>query len=69
LGQAIWCIYAFCERDGRSVICFAHVTNAMAQTEGKETSKDETNGTTATLAIVAAAIRALSGSPRRPGFY
>ena len=27
-------LYAFSTTSGRSVVCFAHVTNAMAQTEG-----------------------------------
>lgn len=50
-------LYAFASATHRSVICFAHVTNAMAQTEG-DFEKGEADGTTATLAVVAAAIRA-----------
>jgi uridine phosphorylase len=50
-------LYAFAKATHRSVICFAHVTNAMAQTEG-DFEKGEADGTTATLAVVAAAIRA-----------
>jgi purine-nucleoside phosphorylase len=49
--------HAFASATHRSVICFAHVTNAMAQTEG-DFEKGEADGTTATLAVVAAAIRA-----------
>jgi len=58
-------LYAFANAADRSIICFAHVTNAMAQTEG-DFEKGEANGTTATLAVVAAAIRAWSTSARRP---
>jgi uridine phosphorylase len=50
-------LYAFANAAHRSVICFAHVTNAMAQTEG-DFEKGEADGTTTTLAVVAAAIRA-----------
>jgi uridine phosphorylase len=50
-------LYAFANAAHRSIICFAHVTNAMAQTEG-DFEKGEADGTTATLAVVAAAIRA-----------
>jgi uridine phosphorylase len=57
-------LYAFASATHRSVICFAHVTNAMAQTEG-DFEKGEAEGTTATLAVVAAAIRAWSASARR----
>ncbi|HKO72496.1 MAG TPA: nucleoside phosphorylase [Bradyrhizobium sp.] len=50
-------LYAFANATGRAVICFAHVTNAMARIEG-DFEKGEADGTTATLAVVAAAIRA-----------
>ena len=60
-------LYAFAGSAHRSVICFAHVTNAMAQTEG-DFEKGDADGTTATLAVVAAAIRAWSASGRRPNF-
>jgi uridine phosphorylase len=56
-------LYAFAKAKRRSVICFAHVTNAMAQTEG-DFEKGEADGTTATLAVVAAAIRAWSALGR-----
>jgi uridine phosphorylase len=52
-------LYAFANATHRSVICFAHVTNSMAQTEG-DFEKGEADGTTATLAVIAAAIRAWS---------
>jgi len=60
-------LYAFANAAHRSVICFAHVTNAMAQTEG-DFEKGEADGTTATLTVVAAAIRAWSASGRRADF-
>lgn len=50
-------LYAFAGATGRSVICFAHVTNAMAQTEG-DFEKGEADGTTVTLAVVAAVAKA-----------
>lgn len=50
-------LYAFANAAQRSVICLAHVTNAMARMEG-DFEKGEADGTTATLAVVAAAIRA-----------
>ncbi|MDE2378872.1 nucleoside phosphorylase [Bradyrhizobium sp.] len=52
-------LYAFARAARRSIVCFAHVTNAMAQTEG-DFEKGEADGTTATLAVVAAAARAWS---------
>jgi purine-nucleoside phosphorylase len=50
-------LYAFATAMNRSVVCFAHVTNAMAQTEG-DFEKGEADGTMATLAVVAASARA-----------
>jgi uridine phosphorylase len=58
-------LYAFAKATRQSVICFAHVTNAMAQTEG-DFEKGEADGTTATLAVVAAAIRTWSATGREP---
>ena len=49
-------LYAFSATSGRSVVCFAHVTNSMAQTEG-DFEKGEADGAKATLAVVAAAAR------------
>ena len=60
-------LYAFANAARRSIICFAHVTNAMAQTEG-DFEKGEADGTPATLAVVAAAIRAWSASGRTSDF-
>lgn len=55
-------LYAFATAARRSVVCFAHVTNTMAQTEG-DFEKGEASGTTATLAVVAAAARAWMSGP------
>jgi len=46
-------LYAFSATSGRSVVCFAHVTNAMAQTEG-DFEKGEADGAKTTLAVIAA---------------
>jgi uridine phosphorylase len=55
-------LYAFAAAKRRSVICFAHVTNAMAQAEG-DFEKGEADGTTATLAVIVTTARAwLSGN-------
>jgi uridine phosphorylase len=50
-------LYAFASATGRAVVCFAHVTNAMAQSEG-DFEKGEADGATATLTVIAAAARA-----------
>ena len=50
-------LYAFATARHQSVVCFAHVTNTMAQTE-VDFEKGEADGTTATLAVIAAATRA-----------
>jgi purine-nucleoside phosphorylase len=49
-------LYAFGTTSGNSIVCFAHVTNSMAQTEG-DFEKGEADGAKATLAVVAAAGR------------
>jgi uridine phosphorylase len=49
-------LYAFSATSGHPVVCFAHVTNSMAQTEG-EFEKGDADGAKATLAVVAAAAR------------
>jgi uridine phosphorylase len=46
-------LYAF---SGHPVVCFAHVTNAMAQTEG-DFEKGEADGAKATLAVIVATAR------------
>jgi uridine phosphorylase len=50
-------LYAFSMTSGHSVVCFAHVTNSMAQAEG-DFEKGEADGAKATLAVVAATARA-----------
>ncbi len=50
-------LYAFSTTSGHSVVCFAHVTNSMAQIEG-DFEKGEADGAKATLAVVAATARA-----------
>ena len=60
-------LYAFAAATGHEVVCFAHVTNTMAQTEG-DFEKGEADGATATLALVAAVARAaLSIDKKIPG--
>jgi hypothetical protein len=53
-------LYAFSAASGSSVVCFAHVTNSMAQAEG-DFEKGEADGAKATLAVVAAAAREWRG--------
>jgi uridine phosphorylase len=59
-------LYAFAAATHRCVVCFAHVTNAMAQIQG-DFEKGEADGTPATLAIVAAAARVWSSSQAHAG--
>ncbi len=54
-------LYAFARARGRDVVCFAHVTNLMAQVEG-DFEKGEADGATATLDVVAAAAQAWRAS-------
>ena len=61
-------LYAFATARGRDVVCFAHVTNAMAQSEG-DFEKGEAGGATASLRVLAAtanAWRELRGSFNAP---
>ncbi len=53
-------LYAFGTASGQPVICFAHVTNSMAQTEG-DFEKGDADGVTATLAVVKTTALARSG--------
>ena len=46
-------LYAFAAAKCQSVICFAHVTNTMARSEG-DFEKGEADGTKASLAVIAA---------------
>lgn len=50
-------LYAFAQARKRPVVCFAHVTNAMAQTEG-DFEKGEADGALATLLVLSAAAKA-----------
>jgi uridine phosphorylase len=50
-------LYAFAQARARSVLCFAHVTNQMAQVEG-DFEKGEANGTRDVLEVIAATARA-----------
>jgi uridine phosphorylase len=55
-------LYAFSAATGQSVVCFAHVTNAMAQTDG-DFEKGEADGAKTTLAVVSATARGWSALP------
>lgn len=50
-------LYAFATARQRAVLCFAHVTNQMARTEG-DFEKGEADGSTNALAVIVAAARA-----------
>lgn len=52
-------LYAFAEARDKPVICFAHVTNQMAQTEG-DFEKGEADGAVDALAVIGAAATAWS---------
>ncbi|MBY5839528.1 nucleoside phosphorylase [Rhizobium leguminosarum] len=52
-------LYAFAVARNRPVVCLAHVTNTMAQSEG-DFEKGEADGATATLAVIATTVRAWS---------
>ncbi len=51
-------LYAFARARGRDVLCFAHVTNEMAQSE-RDFEKGEANGALATLDLLEPLVRAL----------
>lgn len=50
-------LYAFAQVRARSVLCFAHVTNQMAQVEG-DFEKGEADGSVDALTVIVAAARA-----------
>lgn len=50
-------LYAFAKARSRPVICFAHVTNQMASSEG-DFEKGDANGTVDALAVITTAARA-----------
>ena len=51
-------LYAFARARGKDVLCFAHVTNQMAQIHG-DFEKGEADGTASALAVITTAVRAL----------
>ncbi len=53
-------LYAFAAARNRSVVCFAHITNQMAQA-GDDFEKGEADGALASLALLASVIRATGG--------
>ena len=53
-------LYAFAAARRKAVLCFAHVTNKMAQIEG-DFEKGEADGTIDALAVILAAAQAWSG--------
>jgi len=50
-------LYAFAEARAKPVLCFAHVTNQMAKSEG-DFEKGEADGTRDALAVIVSAARA-----------
>lgn len=54
-------LYAFAAARGKPVICFAHVTNQMAQIEG-DFEKGAQSGTTDAIAVITAAAKAWRGT-------
>jgi uridine phosphorylase len=53
-------LYAFAQARGRPVLCFAHVTNQMAVSEG-DFEKGEADGSAASLSVIATAAVAWRG--------
>jgi hypothetical protein len=51
-------LYAFASVQSRSVLCFAHVTNTMAQS-GADFEKGEADGTTDALRLLETVISSL----------
>ncbi|CAH2399245.1 hypothetical protein [Mesorhizobium escarrei] len=49
-------LYSFASARHKDVICFAHVTNQMGQTEG-DFEKGEADGTADALAVIASVAR------------
>jgi uridine phosphorylase len=52
-------LYAFAAARGRSVVCFAHITNRMAK-DGDDFEKGEADGAIASLMLVDAVMRTLA---------
>ncbi len=57
-------LYAFAQARGKPVLCFAHVTNQMAVTEG-DFEKGEADGSAASLNVIATAASAWRGLASR----
>jgi uridine phosphorylase len=57
-------LYAFASARQRAVLCFAHVTNQMARSEG-DFEKGEADGTVDALAVIGAAARAWLAAANR----
>jgi uridine phosphorylase len=57
-------LYAFARARGQPVLCFAHVTNQMARTEG-DFEKGEADGARSSLDVIAATARACGFAPAR----
>ncbi|SDG03247.1 Uridine phosphorylase [Limimonas halophila] len=57
-------LYAFARATGTPVLCFAHVTNQMAQVEG-DFEKGEAEGTSATLNLLARVVAAWARARQR----
>jgi uridine phosphorylase len=55
-------LYALAEARGRSVLCFAHVTNQMGRIDG-DFEKGEADGTIDALALIRAAAAAWMRNP------
>ncbi len=53
-------LYAFGEATGQNIICFAHLTNTMAQSEG-DFEKGEGGGSVATLRVLSAVLKNVQG--------
>ena len=59
-------LYAFAEAQGKDVVCFAHITNQMAVTEG-DFEKGLAGGSLEALQVISLTVkRFLSGSNLRP---
>jgi hypothetical protein len=53
-------LYAFARASGVALLCLAHVTNTMGQTE-KDFEKGAADGTTDALQVLASIVRGLAG--------
>jgi uridine phosphorylase len=58
-------LYAFARASGVALLCLAHVTNTMGQTE-KDFEKGAADGTTDALQVLASIVRGLAGDVNHP---